>query len=654
MPNNIYGLNKTITKNLVTSTDSGKIKIEYDTAANAVYGLGERFCSVNHIGKNLKNEVFEKFCEQGEHTYLPIPFYHADDGHGVFIDTSEAVLFDFQKGHFSITLEENADYTIYFLYGTAKEIIAEFIKRTGEIALAPKWAFGVWASANRWKCQQDIEQQMELIEKYQYPVNVVVIEAWSDEATFYAWNGSDYQVTKGDKGLSEALIRYNAPWENPKKMIEDIHQKNMKLILWQIPALKLLDEGQICPQHLVDCDYAIEKKLVGENMDGTPYKIPKQWFIGSMIPDFANPATRDWWFLKRKYLLDMGVDGFKTDGGEFVHDLNTKFYEDVPGKEEKNLYPAQYEKAYSDFVGEGRVLFSRAGYLGAQSTPMHWAGDQMSKFTELKAVLNAGLSLSLSGVPFWSFDIGGFAGPMPSKELYLRATAFAAFVPAMQWHSEPADGQFAELLKGNGMINDRSPWNMADVCQDESIITMSTYFANLHMNFLPYFYEEAKKCVQMRSSFMKHLYLEYPEDKNVTRIEDEYMIGDLLIAPVIESGANGRKIYLPKGRWYDIMTKKEVLGEQEIFLEVSLDTIPVFVRDNSAVLLNITSEGLGSFVGNDIEDKHLKLLLTGDAIDYHYKKEDGTEFIMSKGKLMKNTMQLETITLPELVTKKRR
>ncbi|NTV77688.1 MAG: glycosyl hydrolase, partial [Clostridiales bacterium] len=312
MPNKIDGWKETITRNLTTVTESGKIKIEYDTAATAVFGLGERFCSVNHMGKQLKNEVFEKFCKQGEHTYLPLPFYHADDGHGVFVNTSEAVWFDFSKGHFSIIMEEDADYAVHFIYGSAKEIIAEFMKQTGEAILAPKWAFGVWASANRWKCQQDIEEQMDYFEKYQYPVNVVVIEAWSDEATFYAWNGSEYKVTKGNEGLRESMIIYHEPWKNPKKMIEDLHSQNLKLILWQIPALKLLDEGQSCPQHMVDCDYAVENRLVGETMDGSPYKIPRQWFIGSMIPDFANPDTREWWFEKRNYLLEMGVDGFKT------------------------------------------------------------------------------------------------------------------------------------------------------------------------------------------------------------------------------------------------------------------------------------------------------------------------------------------------------
>lgn len=288
----------------------------------------------------------------------------------------------------------------------------------------------------------------------------MVLEAWSDEATFYIWNGAQYAAKDAKTGFAKEDFTFGEPWPDPEAMIHKMHEKGIKLVLWQIPALKELEEGRLCTQHDTDCLYAVENDLVAQKEDGTPYYIPKQWFIGSMLPDFSNPATRMWWFHKRDYLLKMGVDGFKTDGGEFVHDTNTCFYQGLDGKSARNLYAMWYEKAYMEFIGKDRILFSRAGYTGAQMTPMHWAGDQLSEFSELQSVFKAGISLSFSGVPFWIFDIGGFAVPLPNKELYLRASALAAFVSAMQWHSEPADGQFEGVLKGNGGNNDRSPWNI--------------------------------------------------------------------------------------------------------------------------------------------------------------------------------------------------
>ena len=651
---NIKGFREDRTKNLRISNTQNKIKIEYDTQATAVYGLGQRYCSVNHIGKKLKNEVFEKFCEQGEKTYFPLPFYHTNDGHGVFVKTAEIIEYNFSLGHFSMEMDKTADFEIYFFYGTMKEIIAEFIKMTGEIALPPKWTFGVWTSANRWTSQHNVEEQVEFFEKYQYPANVIVLEAWSDEATFYTWNGSTYPVTTGEKGLCESVAEYHEPWQNPIKMIEDLHIKNIKLVLWQIPALKLLEEGQNCPQHEVDCKYAADHELVGKNMDGSPYKIPRQWFIGAMIPDFANPETRKWWFKKRQHLLDMGVDGFKTDGGEFVHDLDTIFYDNQSGKKVRNLYPAQYEEAYTEFIGKDRVLFSRAGYTGAQKSPMHWAGDQFSKFEELRAQLNAGLSLALCGIPFWSFDIGGFAGPLPSKELYLRATSLAAFSPVMQWHSEPSYGQFADIVKGDGRINDRSPWNMADVWKDVSIIETATFYANLHMNLVPYIYQEALKSIKERSSLMKHLYLEYNEDEKAAFVNDEYMIGDLLIAPLLEEGRSSRDIYLPKGKWLDMWTGNEIEGPSVITVEAAIGEIPVFVRTNSVIFLNITDEGMGSYVGNDLEDTHnLTAIVVGSSANGDYINSDGNRFCMEDGIIKENTLGIKVITLKELVEMKR-
>lgn len=106
------------------------------------------------------------------------------------------------------------------------------------------------------------------------------------------------------------------------------------------------------------------------NADGSPYTIPAgHWFAGSMIPDFTNPETVHSWFARRQYLLEMGVDGFKTDGGEFVCDPSVRFADGSTGRQGINGYAQSYTAAYSDFIGPGRVLFSRAGYAGQHTTP---------------------------------------------------------------------------------------------------------------------------------------------------------------------------------------------------------------------------------------------------------------------------------------------
>lgn len=633
--NNIIGKNDT-TKNFSIEKKHGKIIYRYDCNAEGIYGLGERYCSINHKGRTLVNRVFEQFTRQNENTYLPIPFFIASDGHGVFVDTAYEVTFHFEIDHNVIEIDEDAPHRFVFYYGTAKEIISAFGKDTGRAVLPPKWAFGVWASANRWNCQQNIEEQLDAFKKYRYPVSVIVIEAWSDEATFYIWNGAEYPVKEGQKGFQLSDFTFHEPWPDPKGMIQQIHEDGIRIVLWQIPALKELEEGRCVEQHDLDMRYAVEKNLVAKNLKGTPYQIPRQWFIGALLPDFSNPQTRTWWAEKRRYLLeDMGIDGFKTDGGEFVHDLDTSFYEGKSGREIRNLYPAQYEAAYHEMIGESRILFSRAGYVGAQKTPMHWAGDQLSTFEELRSVLNAGLSLAMSGVPFWSFDIAGFAGPLPDKELYLRASALAAFVPAMQWHSEPADGQFSEVLKGNGGTNDRSPWNMSLVTNDPEVLKTSVFFANLHMNFLPYFYSEARKAAEDYLPFMKHLMLEYFEDERAKQCDDQYMIGDLMIAPVLAPEKRSRTVYFPEGNWYNLWDGERMAGSKKAEIQVPINRIGLFLRENSAVLLNLGDTGeLGSYVGNDVEHyQQIAVYCAGEHVNYSFNDEFGNKVLIKDSKI---------------------
>ena len=141
--------------------------------------------------------------------------------------------------------------------------------------------------------------------------------------------------------------------------------------------------------------------------------------------------------------------------------------------------------------GVNGVTFSRAGYVGAQTQPIHWAGDQKSEWGELQACLNAGISAGLSGVLFWSFDIGGFTGPIPSAELYLRSTAMGCFCPVMQWHAEPRGGQFGAGL-GEGYNNDRSPWNLAEKLGDQRVLTIACDFARQRETLRPYLWTEAQ------------------------------------------------------------------------------------------------------------------------------------------------------------------
>jgi alpha-D-xyloside xylohydrolase len=572
----------------IIETDEGSIFIAYTKSEDIcqaviksdykhVYGLGEKFDDINQKGHTCINQVEEKFCNQGDKTYCSVPFFFTDCGWGLFVETDCVTSFEFGD---EIRIQFPAKDNAFLFLGKPVEIVSEFNHYLGQIDTPPKYAFGPWISANRWNCQEDVEKTVENLEKYDFPATVLVLEAWSDEATFYIWNGAKYREKTGKDAFRYEDFDFSesAYWKDPKRMVESLNKKGIHTVLWQIPVYKKMEDGIEHLQNKMDEEYAIEEKLCLYRTDGTPYRIPEgNWFAGSLVPDFSNPETKEAWFAKRQYLLDMGVSGFKTDGGEFIYEDALVSHDRKSGKELKNTYCQQYVKTYYDHLDKDKVLFSRAGYTGVQRTPILWAGDHQSTFEELRNAYTAAISAACSGIIFWGFDIGGFAGPLPSEDLYLKSTQFACFCPVMQWHSEPDGGQFKELLKGAEGNNERSPWNMASVYDSPELLDEIRKWHHLRMKLLPYIYREAQKAVEQGIPMMKPLFMVHPTDENAYTWEDEYYFGDaLLVAPLLEENAKSRKLYLPEGEWVGFFSKCIYEGGRVV--DSTKEDYPVFIK----------------------------------------------------------------------------
>ena len=536
---------------------SGGYEMHIETGYAGAYGLGERYDALNYLGRSAEIAVEEKFCRQGSKSYCPMPFFWTDAGFGVWLDTARVTRFSFAPGEIVISVPGRSE--IHVFAGTPQEIVAEYMRLTGAPALPPDWAFEPWISANHWDSRAKLEAALDEAERRGFPVGTAVIEAWSDEATFYTFRSDEL-------------------WPDPAGMIARLHERGVHLVLWQIPVYKQLEPHEPRNEQLErDWAEAIERGLCVMNADGRPYRIPEgHWFAGSLVPDFTNPETAESWFGKRRCLTGLGVDGFKTDGGEFILSGEARFHDGTTGEDWRNLYPQLYTKAYTNFLEPGQVLFSRAGYTGAQTTPMLWAGDQLSTFDELRSQLNAGLSASASGVIFWGFDIGGFAGELPTPELYMRSTQLACFSPVMQWHSEPDGGQFKLLQPGMEGNNERSPWNIEKAFGLAGYAEKVRYWHLLRMELLPYIREQARLCVGRRMPLMRPLAYAFPADARCAGIDDEYMFGSsLLAAPVTAPGVTHRKVYLPTGEWFDFYTGERFEGGQTVNVECA-ERIPVF------------------------------------------------------------------------------
>ncbi len=584
-------------------------------AFQQVYGFGERYPAINQCGQIYENKVEEHFCYQGSLAYLPIPFFFIPNKIGVFINTKRVFRATI-KDELLIEFDPEDDCDIYLLSGTPQEMVSDLIHLTGKTLLPPKWAFGPWMSAHRWNSEKLVNKALKTIEELSFPFTAMVLEQWSDEATFYIFNGASYKAKEGPHQYSDFDFDPNGPWPNPQKMIEKIHSKGLKLLLWQIPVIKKLEPKDLpSAQHTMDWDEVCSKKYVAQVPDESMYSIPNgHWFPGSMIPDFSNPKLIEWWFSRRKYLLDIGIDGFKTDGGEFIYRDDLFFHSGATGKTMINQYAHDYISAYHDFVSDKRVLFSRAGYTGQQSVGIQWAGDQKSTWAEFKSQFRAGLNSGLSGQTFWSFDIAGFAGDLPNVELYTRATQLGVFSPIMQFHSEPIGGQFALIDPEKSINNERTPWNIANTYNDKNLITNIRNYYWLRMNLLPHLYSEAQKCVELNHVMMKHLILEYPIDPISVLIEDQYLLANILVAPVLESKVFERKVYFPQGVWYGLFDNTKYVGPSSQMLSVKLNEVLAFVKSGTALFINVKFlDGLVSDVGNLIDNnQNYRITIYGD------------------------------------------
>jgi alpha-D-xyloside xylohydrolase len=613
---------------LQTGADRLSIKGDFQ----AIFGLGERFSSVNHKGFKYANHVEEQFCNQKNKTYFPLPFFYTDKKWGVFFETPYQMNFDFTDG-ITVTFDQSVfPITLYLFGGNPLQMIGDFIELTGKPLCPPKWAFGPWISGHRWNSSKLVDEQLDALIAYKIPVTAMVLEQWSDEATFYVFNQAKYTPKNEPFIYEDFTFESDAPWPDPKGMIDRIHKQGLKLLLWQCPVVKKLGADEPAnSQHALDEEEAINKRYIPMMPDETPYRIPNgHWFPGSMIPDFTNAQARRWWFDKRQYLLDIGVDGFKTDGGEFVYSEECIFSNGSTGKSMVNQYAFEYVEAYSAFCGEDRTLFSRAGYIGQQQCPIQWAGDQESTCSELKSVFNAGLSVSSSGQLFWGFDIGGFSGELPTVELYKRAVQFAVFTPIMQLHSEPVGGQFSGMRPTKRFINDRTPWNMATYYEDETLMDEVGYYFNVRMNLLPTIYCEALKAVKSRKPMMQQGLVRFPDDENFIIVNDQYFFGDILVAPILEPGKGQRSVYFPNGLWFNLFSNEAIDGGQSHDLDVSENEVLAFVPSGSALVLNLSvASRLGDFVGNGtIYDHPLTIRCFGKKGCYHYMDSDGNDFVV--------------------------
>ena len=559
-------------------------------AYECFYGLGEVFTDLNHRGRKYKLWNTNALGVNTERAYKNIPFYYSSKGYGVFVHSSNAMQADFGSDLTKAThlLVEDEGLDCFIMRGqTIGDILPEYFALTGQPAVPPKWSFGLWMSKISYRSREEVERVARRMRENDLPCDVIHVDTdWFAENWICDWKFEESRFPQVEE------------------MMEGLHRNGYKLSLWQLPYV---ERGSV--SHEV-YDEAMRKGYFASMPDGA-IRFPHG------LIDFSNPEAVQWYQRTLlKPLLEKGVDVIKADFGESAPPFFK--YANASGGGMHNLYALLYNQAAYEITREvhgedNALIWARSAYAGSQRYPVHWGGDAGTDFGSLATSLKGCLNASLSGIPFWSSDIGGFWFDT-DPQLYIRWVQF---------------GMFCSHARLHGFYT-REPWDYG-----EEAVRLFREAVKLRYRLLPYLYNQALGVAKTFQLIHRPLCYAYPDDLTARCVDTEYLFGsELLVAPVLNR-ENRVQVYFPRGVWTDFFTGKRFAGEGWETLDCPMDRFPVYLRDHAIVpmgpdqnyvdekpLMELTvmlapgpSDGQNSLTLYDA-DVLLTLRVQGDAIDF--------------------------------------
>jgi alpha-D-xyloside xylohydrolase len=470
--------------------------------------------------------------------------------------------FPVQESYDGLTLwsevADNLDY--YFIYGPDQDhIINGYRTATGKVPLFGKYAYGYWHSHINIQSQKDYLDLIKEFRNRKIPIDILVqdLDYWAPEE----WGSHHFNPQR---------------YPNPTEMINQAHQMKVK---YMISVWGMFQKGSDNWKELMD------KKLLFRYNNCSFWTDKGTWYYNPFSPQ----GRQVYWDQMNKNLFSKGVDGWWLDASE--PEISTPadpfLYKKVM---DNNLGTgARYLNAYSLMQSKGiyegqrltapdkrALILTRSSFAGQQAYgSVVWTGDIAGTWDVFRKQIKCGLNYSLSGLPYWTTDIGGFFINQPDwpllnqdpgyRELYTRWFQFGVFCP---------------ILRTHGCGPRREMWLLGEQSMNTQI-----KFDNLRYRLMPYIYSVAGKVTHQNYTIMRALTMDFREDAKVGSIWDQYMFGPAFLAcPVVEAKAVTRKVYLPgNSPWIDFWTGEQYKGGQEIRANAALETMPLFVKAGSIV-----------------------------------------------------------------------
>ena len=528
------------------------------------YGLGDKPSHLNLKGKRFENWVTDSYAygKDTDPIYKSIPFYvglHHKKAYGIFFDNTFRSYFDFAHERRNITSfwAQGGEMNYYFIYGPEmSDVVENYTDLTGKPhQLPPLWALGYHQCKWSYYPEAKVKEVANKFRELKIPCDAIYLDIdYMDGFRCFTWDKQYFP--------------------DPKRMVAELLEDGFKTIVIIDPGIKIDENYSVFKEGL-------EKDYFCKRADG-PYMKGKVWPGECYFPDFTNPKVREWWSdLFKELVLEIGVKGVWND-------MNEPAVMDVPGKsfpdDVRHNYDGNYcshRKAHNIYgmqmaraTYQGLKKFSypkrpfvitRSAYSGTQRYTSSWTGDNVATWEHLWIANVQAQRMCMSGFSFIGSDIGGFA-EQPNGELYARWIQLGVFHPFCRTHS-------------SGDHGDQEPWAF-----DENVTNIVRKFIEIRYQLLPYLYTTFWRYANEGFPMLQSLVLYDQEDSQTHYRTDEFIFGKkILVCPINEPNAKGRRMYVPKGKWYNFWNDELIIGGKETWVDADIDSMPIFIKEGAII-----------------------------------------------------------------------
>jgi len=520
------------------------------------------------------------------------------------------------QGSLSLTSEMGNQIDYWFIRGNnMDDVIGSYRMLTGKAPIMPVWALGYWQSRERYRSQDELLGVVKEYRKRKIPLDNIVLD-WS------YWPVDSWGSHEFDPKF----------FPDPSGMVDSVHRLNAKIMI------------SVWPKFYYTTDHFKEFNSKGWMYRQAVNDSVRDWigkgYIGSFYDPYSQGARDLFWEQMREHLYTKGFDAWWMDASEpdILSNASIEYRKLLstptalgPSAKYFNTYAlvnaqAIYEGQRSTGPNRRVFLLTRSGFAGLQRySTATWSGDIGTRWEDMKAQIPAGLNFALSGIPYWTFDIGGFC----VENRYTRAAEGSEDLS--EWRELNTRwfqfGSFCPLFRSHGQYPYREIFNISP--SGSPAYESMVYYDRLRYRLMPYIYSLAGAAYFNDYTIMRAMVMDFGGDKAVKNIGDQYMFGpSLLIAPVYIYKARTRDVYFPSScGWYDFYSGIHILGGHRIQVDAPYGQIPLFVREGSIIPFGPEIQ----FTGEKPPDPVTLYVYTGRNCTFTLYEDEGTNYNYENG-----------------------